>query len=545
MNIKTLLFAACLVCAGIAFASGTDTTASRDSRHYPWIPDNHDGTYTNPVIHADYSDPDVIRAGEAYYLVSSSFGHTPALPVLQSFDLVNWTIIGHCLKNLPWSEFDRRGHGNGVWAPSIRFHKGEFYVYFGDPDRGIFLTRAKKITGPWSKLVCVKQAKGWIDPCPLWDDDGNAYLVHAWAKSRAGFNSVLTVNRMNPEGTSVIDTGVTVFDGHANHPTMEGPKFYKRNHWYYIFAPAGGVKPGWQTVLRSKNIFGPYEDKIVLDQGRTSVNGPHQGAWIDTPSGEDWFIHFQDVGAFGRIVHLEPMVWKDDWPVIGREVGRSGKGEPVSVYRMPEVPHRAGTSVIPQTSDEFTGRTLGLQWQWQGNHKQDWYELRKGRLRLSSRTPEMQDSSLWDAPNLLLQKFPARAFTVTARLSNAQLRAGERTGLVVFGMDYCSLHLKRDATGSTIELVTCADANRSGREHIETARKLPSMPAQIDLRVDVDTSGVCRFSVCTDGTSFVPIGGAFTSRAGLWVGAKVGLYAQGSPGARTRGYAEYEYFRFN
>ncbi len=125
-----------------------------------------------------------------------------------------------------------------------------------------------------------------------------------------------------------------VFDGHDNHPTVEGPKFHKRNGFYYIFAPAGGVATGWQLVLRSKNIYGPYEEKIVLAQGKTAINGPHQGAWVDTPTGEDWFLHFQDKVAFGRIVHLQPMTWKNDFPVMA---DNNGTGEPVLSYRKPNI----------------------------------------------------------------------------------------------------------------------------------------------------------------------------------------------------------------
>jgi beta-xylosidase len=313
---------------------------NKDKKQLPqqsWISDNGDGTYTNPIIFADYSDPDVIRVGEDFYLVSSSFSHTPGLPVLHSRDLVSWEIVGHAVQNLPSPIFQTPQHGNGVWAPSIRYHQGEFWIFYGDPDLGIFMVNTKNPAGSWESPVLVKEAKGWIDPCPLWDDDGNAYLVHVWAKSRAGFNSILTINKLSPNGTSILDAGIVVFDGHGQHPTIEGPKIYKRNGYYYIFAPAGGVKNGWQTVLRSKDIYGPYEDKIVLEQGSTTINGPHQGAWVELTSGESWFIHFQDRGAYGRIVHLQPMQWQDDWPTMGVDFDGNGIGEPVSMYRKPEV----------------------------------------------------------------------------------------------------------------------------------------------------------------------------------------------------------------
>src|SRR5882757_479455 len=138
---------------------------------------------------------------------------------------------------------------------------------------------------------------------------------------------------MSPDGTKLLDDGTILIDGHKDDPTLEGPKLYKRLGYYYVFAPAGGVPTGWQVVFRSKNIYGPYERRVVLAQGKTAVNGPHQGAWVQTEEGEDWFLHFQDQGAYGRVVHLEPMHWRDGWPVIGEDSGQTGVGQPVLRYR--------------------------------------------------------------------------------------------------------------------------------------------------------------------------------------------------------------------
>ncbi|MCD8208914.1 MAG: glycoside hydrolase 43 family protein, partial [Bacteroidales bacterium] len=290
--------------------------------------------YTNPIIHADYSDPDVCRVGKDFYMTSSSFNCMPGLQILHSTDLVHWEIIGAALEDYPvegWN--DKVQHGNGIWAPAIRHHNGEFYIYCGDPDRGIFMVKTSDPRGHWDAPVWVVKAKGYIDPCPLWDDDGNAYLSHGCAGSRAGIKSVLFVAPMSPDGTELLASTRIVYDGHKTQPTIEGTKFYKRNGWYYIFAPAGGVSTGWQTVLRSRNPYGPYEEKVVMAQGNSPVNGPHQGAWIDTPAGEDWFIHFQDKGPYGRITHLQPMTWVEDWPVIGIDEDGDGVGEPVMKYR--------------------------------------------------------------------------------------------------------------------------------------------------------------------------------------------------------------------
>ncbi len=483
-----------------------------------------DGTYTNPIIDADYSDPDVIRVGDDFYLTASSFNCIPGLPILHSKDLVNWKIIGHALQQQPPAEvFAKPQHGNGVWAPAIRYHKGEFYIFYGDPDFGIYMVKARNAAGPWSPPALLRAAKGWIDPAPFWDDDGNAYLVHAWANSRSGIKSILTINRMSPDGTKLLDDGKMVFDGRAHHPTIEGPKLYKRNGYYYIFAPAGGVATGWQTVLRSKNIYGPYEDRIVMDQGQTAINGPHQGGWVELKSGESWFIHFQDRGAYGRIVHLQPMKWINDWPVIGIDADGDGKGEPVATYRKPNV-GREYPSQSPQTSDEFESRKLGLQWQWHANSRPEWASLsdRRGWLRL---TASSGTQDLRTVPHLLLQKLPARTFTVTTLIDASHLLEGERSGLLMMGRDYSYLAI------SGLHLIRVT----TDKEEIITELKTKS----VYLRVSVDDA-VAEFSYSTDGKTFVSAGEPFPMRPGVWIGAKVGLFTIGT----KQGYADYDWFRF-
>ena len=391
--------------------------------------------------------------------------------------------------------------------------------------------------------VHVKAAKGWIDTCPFWDDDGNAYLVHAWARSRAGINSVLTINRMSPDGKRLLDEGKLVFDGHARHPTIEGPKLYKRDGYYYIFAPAGGVATGWQTVLRSKNIFGPYEDRIVMDQGRTNINGPHQGGWVELKSGESWFIHFQDRGAYGRIVHLQPMKWIDDWPVIGVDPDGDGKGEPVLTNKKPNVGHNYPVA-IPQTSDEFTSKARGFQWQWQANYIDRWMSLsaRPGWLRLFSMPESEKAGNLWSAPNLLLQKLPAEEFTVTTKLDSSQLAPGEEAGLIMFGMDYSFLAVEKTESGLRLIKMFCKNAITEGKEILESQTELKS--PVVNLQVRVTRGAVTQFSFSADGKTFISTGEPFTAREGRWVGARVGLFALAKDGTPKSGYADFDWFRF-
>lgn len=535
MNIVRAAILICFACISV-FSQGETSSV--------WVADNGDGTYKNPIIHADYSDPDVLRVGEDYYITASSFNAVPGLPILHSKDLVNWRLINHAVREQePKDVFAKPQHGGGVWAPSIRYHDGEFYIYYGDPDLGIYMTKAKDPAGEWSKPLLIKEAKGWIDPCPLWDDDGNAYLVHAFAGSRSGIKSLLVINRMNKEGTRILDDGVMVFDGHEKHPTVEGPKFHKINGYYYISAPAGGVATGWQLVLRSKNIYGPYEEKIVLAQGKTSINGPHQGALVDMPTGEWWFIHFQDRGAYGRIVHLQPTAWKDGFPVIGLDADGDGTGEPVLRYKKPNVGKKFPIATPPD-SDEFSDARLGLQWQWHANNESRWafpFPQRDVLRMFSVQNPEGY-KNLWDLPNLLLQKFPAEEFTATAKVRFEPRFEGERFGLVVMGLDYSLIGVTRRDGKSYISQATVKDAF-NGTAETETLPQLLTAN-EFYLRVSVGKNALCIFSFSIDGKTFTTVGSAFKAREGRWIGAKVGFVFTRPARFNDAGSADIDWFRF-
>jgi beta-xylosidase len=484
-----------------------------------WVADKGDGTYKNPILHSDYSDPDVIRVGDDFYMTASSFNCVPGLPVLHSKDLVNWNLIGYALQKIPPSDvFDKPQHGNGVWAPCIRYHNNDFYIYFPDPDRGIYMVKTKDPAGTWSEPVLVKAGKGLIDPSPLWDDDGNAYLVFAFAGSRAGIKSVLIVSKMNTEGTLIYDNGVMVFDGHIDNPTIEGPKFYKRNGYYYIFAPAGGVSTGWQLALRSRNIYGPYEAKKVLNQGKSSINGPHQGAWVDTQIGEDWFVHFQDKGAYGRVVHLQPMKWVNDWPIIGIDNDGDGVGEPVESFRKP-------------------------QWQWFANPSVNWgYESGNlGFYRLNCMPKPEKYRNLWDIPNLMLQKFPAEEFMVTASLTFNARFDGEETGLVVMGQNYQYISLKRMNGKMFVRVLQCKDAGNGSDEKVLYSEEIHE--SKIAFMINVEKGAVCRFSFSTDGNIFTSVGDNFKAAPGKWIGAKIGFFALRDGITNDAGSADIDWFR--
>jgi beta-xylosidase len=483
-------------------------------------------TYDNPILYADYSDPDVIRVGADYYMVASSFHFSPGIPILRSRDLVHWTIVGHVLPRLPFApEYDMPGphtltdatskpiggtrYAGGVWAPSIRFHAGRFYVYFATPDEGIFMASAARVDGPWDPPVLVVDQPKLEDPCPFWDDDGTAWLVH----SRHGAGPLI-LHRMSPDGRRVLDSGTIIVEDKARLPILEGPKLYKRNSYYYILAPFGGVETGAQVALRSRTITGPYEQRVVLSQGSTALRGPHQGGWVETPSGQGWFVHFNSTGAFGRITYLEPLVWKDDWPVIG------ANGQPVARYAMPDT-GSAPTDDALQESDDFSGRRLRVQWEWNHNPDDRRWSLtaRPGFLRLVAGPAE----HLVTARNTLTQILQGPRARITARLDVTSMRDGQRAGLSLFGVGPSWIGLARDGGRLRVTLAV---------KGVETAG--PAIDGRvIDLRAEVGPEQTVRYSYSLDGTSFRPIGDAIAlARFSWWKGSRPALFSftRGTPG---------------
>lgn len=520
-----------------------------------WSPDNGNGTYTNPVINADYSDPDVCVAGEDYYLTASSFNCIPGLPILHSKDLVNWEIVGHAVKELePKQEFDRPSHGNGIWAPSIRYHNGEFYIYWGDPDYGVFMVKAKDPAGEWSKPLCVIPGKGLIDTTPLWDDDGRCYLVNAYANSRSRFASVIAIRELSADGTKPIGNPVIIYDGNGTESrTCEGPKIYKRDGWYWVMFPAGGVPTGFQVAMRSKNPFGPYESKVVLAQGKTKINGPHQGAWVHTKFGEDWFLHFQDKEAYGRVVHLQPVTWKDNWPVMGIDKDGDYCGEPVTTYRKPKTSGKVQV-VNPAESDEFSDTRLGLQWQWHANYNETFgMPTAFGSYRVYTHKVSEKFQNLWEVPNLLLQKTPADKFTATTKIRFTSKDQNQTGGLLMMGLDYSGLVVKRVGNDFQLLQISCKSADK-GKPQTEQliATLKPTAVDQIDyqpgthidiyMRMSVN-DGKMHFSYSLDGKKYTKCGTEFTMREGKWIGAKIGFVAY-EPGQKTnRGWIDADWFR--
>jgi len=546
------------------------TLVNAQYRSEVWNPDNGDGTYTNPVINADYSDPDVCvgASGEDYYMTASSFQCVPGLPVLHSKDLVNWEIINYALPSLYEGDaelqkhFSTPQHGKGVWAPSIRYHNGWYYIYWGDPDFGVYMVKTQDPAGQWEKPVCVIRGEGYIDTTPLWDEDGRCYMVNGWANSRAKFASVLTVREMSADGTRPIGQPVIVFDGNGTeNRTCEGPKFYKRDGYYWILCPAGGVPSGFQLAMRSKSPYGPYEHKVVLEQGKTNINGPHQGGWIHTKYGEDWFLHFQDKEAYGRVVHLNPVDWTSGWPIMGK------KGVAVAKHKKPKT--SSTTIVNPVESDEFNDMTIGKQWEWQANYDEKYgVPTAFGTFRLYTHKLPQGWKNLWEVPNMLLQKTPADEFTVTTKIRMTSKADGQMGGLIMMGMDYSALVVRRQGQEFQLLQLTCKAADKGKaqtEERIATLKPTavdkidykPGIHEDIYLRLSVSLPGkdklknrnrfdgkpVVDFAYSLDGKTFTPCGKQFEMRQGKWIGAKFGFVSVENAPKSDRGWIEADWIR--
>lgn len=472
--------------------------------------DQGDGTYKNPVLKSDYSDPEILRHGDDFYLIASDF-HFVGMQVLHSKDLVNWRYIGQVFNKLTMDpKYDQmRGYAEGTWAPALRYHDGEFYIFVCTPKDGLFMWHAKDPAGPWSETVTVKAAPRWEDPCPFWDDDGQAYLVH----SMTGAGPII-INKMAPDGSRLLDEGQEVYRG----PNAEGPKMQKRNGYYYISLPEGGFTRGGQTMLRSKNIYGPYDRKEVFSPG----DGEHQGGFIDMDNGQSWFMCFKrmnnEKAAMGRIVYLEPVKWgDDDWPVFGNA------GKPVESWKKPDV-GRTYPIERPATSDEFSGSSLGFQWQWNHNPVNDHWSLseRSGYLRLKS----LPADGLGVARNTITQKLWDEAGMVEIKLDISGMADGQHAGLAFMtGSRFGSVGVVRENGQSRIEMGAEQGPAVSGNE--------------IWLRgsyKDLD----CHFAWSLDGKTFTDAPNTFKMGFQSWKGGRPAIYSYGAQG----GYVDVDYFHY-
>lgn len=465
--------------------------------------DQGNGTYVNPILNADYSDPDAIRVGDKYYMVASDF-HFMGMQVLESEDLVNWTLISKVYDRIDFPEYEKNErYAGGSWAPALRYHNGKFYVYFCTPKEGLFMSEATDPRGPWTPLHNVVNVAGWEDPCPFWDEDGQAYL----GRSKVGAGPII-IHKMSEDGRTLLDEGLTVYTG----PVAEGTKIHKHEGYYYLSIPEGGVERGWQTILRSKNIYGPYEKKVVLEKGMTDINGPHQGSIVDTPEGEWWFLHFQQYNSIGRVVHLQPMHWRDGWPVIGVDQDMNGIGEPVFSWRKPD--WKEGTGKLPVHSDEFNSPELGLQWQFNHNPVDGEWSLteKNGWLTLNA----LQSDAFWFAKNSITQKSMGYQGEFTVKMDFSELIDGNHAGLACMGRINHQIGVRK-ANGKVHVYM--------GNDFENIKISEPVKGKTIYLRLCLDgISQRYSFAYSIDNKTFIPFGDSFEMNFGHWKGVRPALF---------------------
>ena len=469
------------------------------------------------IVYSDYSDPDICQGTQGdYWLTASSFQCTPGLPILHSTDLTHWTLANYAVHSLhPLNHYNTIQHGNGIWAPSIRFHNNTYYIYWGDPDFGVFMVKTTNPEGKWDEPVLVCEGKGIIDTCPLWDDDGRCYLVNGWAKSRCGFNSILTIRELNCEGTKAITPPTLIYDGLKNGDhTIEGPKLYKKDGWYYILAPAGSVATGWQVALRSKSIYGPYERKTVFNK-----DGIHQGGMVAVKSSREQdsdyaFICFQEVGAYGRILHLLDIDWKDGWPMMKLS--------------------KENYTHTDNSKSPITYTTQGSPYQWHSNYQDHYGFVSPTGTRVYSHKVSENFRNMWEVPNLYLRKFDGRTFSDTLHLTITSPSPATQSGFIIMGRDYCRLSVQYQADQFILSQIVCKNADNGAAEQVDSIAQLPVsitkngasslMTTHLHIIINCKENGLCDLYYSTDNHHFTPLS-PFQAREGRWIGAKYGIYS--------------------
>ena len=494
-------------------------------------------------------------------MVSTSMHYVPGCPILESADLVNWSMVGYAVDRYDEDpRYDMQGgtlYLNGAWASSLRHHNGKFYVAFCTPygwgtEHGHFnLCEAERPEGPWKKTVFDEYM---YDPGLFFDDDGRAYVIHG--------QGTLLLTELTDDLHGVAAPPVEIWNQRFNENRecgkggygVEGSHVYKKDGYYYILCPAGGTE-GWQVCLRSKNIRGPYEHRIILDDdGSYPGNGLHQGGMVELEDGSWWAVIMQDRGPIGRVPCLLPVTWTDGWPILG------AGGQDAITYAKPALKEERRRRKVA-TSDNFDKPTLGLQWQWNHNPDHERWSLEEhpGRLRL--RPSEAKD--LTEARNTLTQRVQGPMSEATAEMELQGLTDGMTAGFGIFKIPYAYLAV-RQREGQR-ELVMC----NAG----ETVDSIPIAAKQERIWLRAYTTEhefSARFTYSLDGLHFIPLGNILKMGLGLsWTANRFALFCfsepmeqreqsqacltmpsrdrgrRSQPGCGAEGYVDFNAFQFN
>lgn len=486
--------------------------------------DNGNGTYTNPIIAADFPDPDVIRVDSMYYMVNTTMFIFPGVTILKSHDLVNWQYCSNAVQRFDFSPcYDLDGcnrYGHGQWATSLRYHNGTYYLLFITLDEGGFLCTAVKPEGPW-KIEHLP--KGFYDASLLFDDDGRIYVAHG--------NSKIYVTRLDTNFAPMGKDSL-VFTGDIRHG-LEGTHFYKINGYYYLYCTYGG-HDGIQVALRSKNVYGPYKEKVVIHDATPGVNfGIHQGALVETQTGQWWTMLFADQGAFGRFPSLQPVTWVKGWPMVGVD------GKAVVTYKKPDVGREYPITTLP-TSDEFSAPKLGMQWGWNHNPDSTKWSLteRPGYLRLETAKVV---SDLPKARNTLTQ----RMFTYysksiptigVTKMNIGNMKNGDVAGLAIFQNPYAYIAVRQWNGSKYVVMVN------NGKTIDSTAINRN----KVYLRASAGYgTGKASFSYSFDNKHFKPLGNELAMKFSLsiFTGNKMCLFNYATQ--TLGGFVDFDWFRMH
>lgn len=503
--------------------------------------DQGDGTYLNPILPADFSDLDAIRVGDDYYAISSTLQYSPGMAVLHSVDLVNWAIIGHVVNDLTQISTDynwdrMKGYGRGIWAGSIRYYKDRFWVYFGTPDEGYFMSSAADPAGPWEPLHKVWGVASWDDCCSFYDDDGQLYFIGTHFGLDPVNNKSYNIHlfKMTPDGKSLImDSDTIIYQAKGS----EANKLYKINGLYYHYFSE--VKAEGRVIMmgRAKHIYGPWEVRQLNHVDRKKDREPNQGALLETAPGEWHFLTHHGTGGHweGRVVSLLPVTWIDGWPIIGAP-GEDTIGNMVWSGIKPV--EKSGTSTY-QTSDDFNSPELSVQWEWNFQPRAEKWSLteRKGFLRLHAYRPiEPGDDAriMQRAGNTITQRsLGTRECEVTVKMDISHMEEGQYAGITHFSTVNTSTFGVRQQNGERYLSYRYGEEKSVGKKITGT---------DIWFKSVWDINGVNQYYYSTDGNLYEPFGGTSQLTWGHSRGDRIGIFSYNT--AADKGYVDVDWFRY-